>query len=70
MIAITGATGQLGRLVIDALLQKVPANQIVAAVRHPEKAADLAAKALWCVMQIMINLPACLPHFRAWKNCC
>lgn len=46
MIAITGATGQLGRLVIDALLQKVPANQIVAAVRHPEKAADLAAKGI------------------------
>jgi NAD(P)H dehydrogenase (quinone) len=43
MIAITGATGQLGRLVIDALLKTVPANQIVAAVRSPEKAADLAA---------------------------
>lgn len=44
MIAVTGATGQLGRLVIDALLKKVPAEQIVAAVRSPEKAADLAAK--------------------------
>lgn len=42
MIAITGATGQLGRLVIAALLKKVPANQIVAAVRSPEKAKDLA----------------------------
>ncbi|MBV8647656.1 SDR family oxidoreductase [Paludibacterium sp.] len=44
MIAITGATGQLGRLVIDALLTRVPANQIVAAVRSPAKAQDLAAK--------------------------
>ncbi|MGC6387991.1 SDR family oxidoreductase [Ewingella sp. S1.OA.A_B6] len=42
MIAITGATGQLGRLVITALLKKVPANQIIAAVRSPEKAKDLA----------------------------
>lgn len=42
MIAVTGATGQLGRLVIDALLKKVPADRIVAAVRSPEKAADLA----------------------------
>src|SRR5476649_929627 len=42
MIAITGATGQLGRLVIAALLKKVPANQIIAAVRSPEKAKDLA----------------------------
>ncbi len=43
MIAITGATGQLGRLVIQQLLNTVPAGQIVAAVRSPEKAADLAA---------------------------
>jgi NAD(P)H dehydrogenase (quinone) len=44
MIVITGATGQLGTLVIESLLQKVPANQIIAAVRTPSKAAALAAK--------------------------
>ncbi|MHA6312608.1 SDR family oxidoreductase [Pantoea sp. S-LA4] len=44
MFAVTGATGQLGRLVIDALLKKVPAGEIVAAVRTPAKAADLAAQ--------------------------
>jgi NAD(P)H dehydrogenase (quinone) len=43
MIAVTGATGQLGRLVLAALAQKVPAGDIVALVRSPEKAADLAA---------------------------
>lgn len=43
MIVITGATGQLGRLVIHALLRSVPASGIVAAVRDPGKAADLAA---------------------------
>ncbi|KAB0676176.1 NAD(P)H-binding protein [Aureimonas leprariae] len=42
--AITGATGQLGRLVIDALLETVPAADVVAAVRDPAKASDLAAK--------------------------
>lgn len=46
MIAVTGATGQLGRLVINALLKKVPANEIIAAVRNPEKASDLAALGL------------------------
>lgn len=46
MIAVTGATGQLGRFVINALLKKVPANEIIAAVRHPEKASDLAALGL------------------------
>ena len=43
MIVITGATGQLGRLVIAALLKKVPANKLVAAVRDTEKARDIAA---------------------------
>jgi NAD(P)H dehydrogenase (quinone) len=43
MIAVTGATGQLGRLVIAALLKKVPASNIVAAVRNAEKARDIAA---------------------------
>jgi NAD(P)H dehydrogenase (quinone) len=42
MIVVTGATGQLGRLVIKALLKKVPAAEIVAAVRNREKAKDLA----------------------------
>ncbi|KUI99121.1 SDR family oxidoreductase [Vibrio sp. MEBiC08052] len=42
MLAITGATGQLGRLVIEVLLQKVPASQIVAVVRDVHKAQDLA----------------------------
>lgn len=44
MYAITGATGQLGRLVIDALLKTVPAHRIVAAVRNPAKARDLAER--------------------------
>lgn len=44
MIGITGATGKLGRLVIDTLLQTVPASDITALARSPDKAADLAAK--------------------------
>ena len=44
MFAITGATGQLGRLVIDQLLERIPADQIAALVRSPDKAADLAAR--------------------------
>ena len=43
MIVVTGASGQLGRLVIDSLLARMPAGQIVAAVRNPERVADLAA---------------------------
>lgn len=44
MIVVTGASGQLGRLVIEELLKKLPAQQIVAAVRNPDKLSDLAAR--------------------------
>ncbi|HBT32652.1 MAG TPA: NAD(P)-dependent oxidoreductase [Pusillimonas sp.] len=43
-IAITGASGQLGRLVIERLRAKVPASDIVALVRTPSKAADLGVE--------------------------
>ncbi|WP_314412685.1 NAD(P)H-binding protein [Streptomyces kroppenstedtii] len=43
-IVVTGATGNLGRLVVEGLLEKVPADQVVAVVRNEEKAADLAAR--------------------------
>ena len=43
MIAITGASGQLGRLVIQALLKRVAASELVALVRDPSKVQDLAA---------------------------
>ncbi len=43
MIVVTGASGKLGHLVVQQLLQKVAASEIVAAVRTPEKAGDLAA---------------------------
>ncbi len=41
-IAVTGATGRLGRLVIQDLLEKLPAEDIVAVVRNEAKAVDLA----------------------------
>lgn len=44
MIVITGATGNLGQHVIASLLKSVPAANIIAAVRNPGKAADLAAR--------------------------
>jgi NAD(P)H dehydrogenase (quinone) len=44
MFAITGASGQLGRLVIDNLLARVSPSRLVAAVRQPDKVADLAAR--------------------------
>ena len=41
-IAITGATGQLGRLAIAAIKARAPGADLLALVRDPAKAADLA----------------------------
>jgi NAD(P)H dehydrogenase (quinone) len=46
MIVVTGATGQLGQRVIDHLLKRVPASEIAAAVRNPDKAGALAARGI------------------------
>ncbi|MDD2668882.1 SDR family oxidoreductase [Zoogloea sp.] len=59
MIVITGASGQLGRLVIEALLHKLPASEIVAAVRTPAKVSDLAARGVQ-VRQADYTQPATL----------
>jgi NAD(P)H dehydrogenase (quinone) len=44
-IAVTGATGQLGRLVIEQLKSRVGADPLLALVRDPAKAAGLGVTA-------------------------
>ena len=44
MIVVTGATGQLGGMVVDHLLQHVPAEDVAIAVRNPEAATALAGR--------------------------
>lgn len=47
MIVITGATGQFGRLVLKHLLNRgVPAGEIVAAIRNPDKASEFTAQGI------------------------
>ncbi|MCL2552186.1 MAG: SDR family oxidoreductase [Actinomycetia bacterium] len=43
-VVVTGATGHLGRLVVDGLLAVLPADQVVATVRDKARAADLAER--------------------------
>jgi len=45
-IAITGATGQLGKLIIEALLKEIDASNIIALVRDENKAKDLENKGI------------------------
>ncbi|MCF4966929.1 SDR family oxidoreductase [Nostoc sp. CMAA1605] len=56
MIVITAASGQLGRLVLQELLKSVPANELVAAVRNPEKVSDFASLGVQ-VREIDYNQP-------------
>jgi NAD(P)H dehydrogenase (quinone) len=46
LIAVTGATGALGSLVIDHLLARTSAERVVAIARNPGKATALEAKSL------------------------
>jgi NAD(P)H dehydrogenase (quinone) len=46
MVVVTGATGKLGHHVVEGLLAKLPPSEVVAAVRKPENAADLAARSV------------------------
>ncbi len=43
-IGVTGATGQLGRLVVEKLKEKTSVNNITALVRSPQKATDLGVE--------------------------
>ncbi len=44
MIVITGATGQLGSLIVASLLERVPPAEVGVSVRDPGRAADLAGR--------------------------
>lgn len=44
MYVVSGAGGHLGRLVVAGLLERVPAERIVAATRKPEALVDFAAR--------------------------
>lgn len=43
-IMVTGATGKLGSIVIETLLETVPAKDLAVSVRNPEKAENLRAR--------------------------
>lgn len=44
MIIVTGATGQLGRQIVERLLTRVPADRIGVSVRDPQKAQAFAGQ--------------------------
>ncbi|MBQ0997735.1 SDR family oxidoreductase [Streptomyces sp. RK62] len=61
MIIVTGATGKLGRRVVERLLERVPADRVGVSVRDPGKAQDLADRGVR-VRQGDFDDPASLVH--------
>ncbi|KDE41032.1 NADPH:quinone oxidoreductase 2 [Nitrincola lacisaponensis] len=61
MILVTGASGQLGRLVLEQLLQHLPASQLAAGVRTPERVADLQARGV-TIRPLDYSQPETLPQ--------
>lgn len=57
--AVTGATGKLGRLVLEEMLERVDASTVVALARDPSMLADYAAKGVQ-VRQADYDEPASL----------
>ena len=70
MIAITGATGQLGQHVIEELLKTVPASQIVAIVRNPAKADALSQRGIVVRQADYTDQAAFTTALTAWISCC
>ena len=69
--AVTGASGQLGRLAVQELLaQGVPASKVVALVRNRDKAADLAARGVQLREPDYSRPRPSTPHCSAWTGCC
>ncbi len=69
-IAVTGATGHLGRLVIKGLLRTQKAENIIAVVRDAVKADDLAKKGLQVRVAPYENIDALNPPLRQWIRRC
>ena len=59
MIVVTGATGQLGRQIVEQLLERLPAEKVAASARDPGKADDLARRGI-CVRHGDFAEPASL----------
>lgn len=65
MLIVTGASGQLGRKIVDQLLRLVPAERIAVSVRDPLRLAEVAAQGVR-VRRGDYEEPASLLH--AWEG--
>ncbi len=61
---VTGATGHLGGLAVDALLKTIPAKHVSVLVRDPAKAAGLEARGVNVVKGDYFNLDSLVDAFR------
>jgi NAD(P)H dehydrogenase (quinone) len=57
MILVTGASGKLGGLVVESLLRRLPASEVIAGARAPDKLRALAERGV-AVRHLDYNQPA------------
>ncbi|MBA3324071.1 MAG: NAD(P)H-binding protein [Rhodobacteraceae bacterium] len=69
MIIVPGATGHLGRAIVEQLVNRIPAHQVGASVRDPEKAADLEARRPGPVTATSMIRTACGALSMARRRC-
>ncbi len=61
MIVVTGATGKLGKLIVDELASRMPVNEIGVSVRDPKKALQLQERGIRVRLGDFTQ-PDTLPH--------
>jgi len=61
MIVVTGATGKLGKLIVDELASRMPASEIGVSIRDPKKAENLQQRGIRVRLGDFAQ-PDTLPH--------
>ncbi|MET9132520.1 NAD(P)H-binding protein [Streptomyces antibioticus] len=70
MIAVTAASGAYGRLVVAGSRPLLPAGSVVAVVRAPERAGDLAAEGVEVRRGDYDDPGSLRTAFKGWTGCC
>ena len=67
---ITGATGGLGSQVVEFLLQRIPAEKIVALTRDPKKLQAFAEKGVEIREETILTRIRFNRRSEEWRGCC
>ena len=69
-VIITGASGKLGRLVAESLMERVAPSELVLVTRHPEALGELGARVLMSATAPSTTQPRYRKPSPAAATCC